>query len=236
MNIIDKLIDDLILEIAGKEVVPLVNLIKNKINVSEFKLAAKLKLSVNQVRNMLYRLNNFNLVDFTRKKDKTKGWYIYFWTFNMKLAKELALSMKNNKMGILKKRLDKESNELFFACPSGCVRFDSVNVMEYQFKCPECGKMLIKDDSKKNIDKINREINSIETELKELKEFEDKSNKLLQRKLEREREKEKERKLKKKKRQENKKQKEKKPIVKKKDDKNIKKTSKLRKILKKFKR
>ncbi len=207
MSIVDKLIDDLILEIAGKEVVPLVNLIKNKSNVSEFKLAGKLKLSVNQVRNMLYRLNNYNLVDFTRKKDKTKGWYIYFWTFNMKLARELALSMKHNKVNILRKRLDKESNELFFICPSGCVRFDSVNVMEYQFKCPECGKMLVKEDTKKNVDRIQKEIISIENELKELKEFEDKLQKYQERKLEREREKEKERKLRKKKREENLKQK-----------------------------
>ena len=162
MNIVDKIIDDLILEIAGKEVVPLVNLIKNKADVSEFKLAAKLRLSVNQVRNMLYRLNNYNLVDFTRQKDKLKGWYIYFWTFNMKLAKDLATSMKNNKINILKKRLEKEANELFFVCPSGCVRFDSVNVMEYQFKCPECGKMLVKDDNRKNIDKIQKETALIE--------------------------------------------------------------------------
>ena len=194
MNIVDKLIDDLILEIAGKEVVSLVNLIKNKSNVSEFKLAGKLKLSVNQVRNMLYKLNSFNLVDFTRQKDKTKGWYIYFWTFNLKLAKELAVSMKNNKINILKKRLEKESTDLFFTCPSGCVRFDSVNVMEYQFKCPECGKMLVKEDNKKNIEKIQKEINLIENELHELREFEGKVQKLLQKKQEREKEKEKERK------------------------------------------
>lgn len=206
MNIVDKIIDDLILEIAGKEVVSLVNLIKSKSNVSEFKLAGKLKLSVNQVRNMLYRLNSYNLVDFTRKKDKDKGWYIYFWTFNLKLAKELAISMKNNKINILKKRFEKESNELFFACPSGCVRFDSVNVMEYQFKCPECGKILVKEDNKKNIERIQKEINSIENELKELKEFEEKVQKAQERKQEKEREKEKERKLRRKKRQEKQKQ------------------------------
>lgn len=198
-NIIDKLINDLILEIAGKDVVPLIGLLKNKTDVSEFKLAAKLKLSVNQVRNMLYKLNSYNLVDFTRQKDKVKGWYIYFWTFNMKLAKQMAVSMKNNKLNILRKRLEKESNELYFVCPSGCVRFDSINVMDYQFKCPECGKMLIKEDNKKNVEKIKKEITSIETELNELKEFEEKQQKALEKKLEKEREKEKEEKLKKKK-------------------------------------
>lgn len=215
-NIVDKLIDDLILEIGGKDVVPLVNLIKNKSNVSEFKLAAKLNLTVNQVRNMLYRLNNHNLVDFTRKKDKVKGWYIYFWSFNMKLAKELALTMKKNKLALLKKRLEKESNETYYACPSECVRFDSTNAMEYQFKCPECGKILVKEENKKNIDKINKEIMNIENDFKELQEFEDKQQKSVQRKLEREREQEKERKLRRKKRLDKLKQREK---VKKKDNK-----------------
>ncbi|MBS3171578.1 hypothetical protein J4449_03130 [Candidatus Woesearchaeota archaeon] len=218
MNIVDKLIDDLILEITGKEVVPLVNLIKNKTDVSEFKIAGKLKLSVNQVRNMLYRLNSYNLVDFTRQKDKTKGWYIYFWTFNLKLAKELAVSMKNNKINILRKRLEKESNELYFVCPSSCVRFDSVNVMEYQFKCPECGKILVKEESKKNVEKIQKEITTIENELKELKESEEKVQKMQERKLEKEREKEKERKLKKKKRLERLKQKTKQILIKKKPE------------------
>ena len=229
MSIIDKIIDDLILEITGKEVVYLVNLIKNKSNVSEFKLAAKLKLSVNQVRNMLYRLNSHNLVDFTRKKDKKKGWYIYFWTFNMNLARELALSMKNNKINILKRRHEKESTELFFACPSGCVRFDSVNVMEYQFKCPECGKLLLKEDNKKNIERIQKEINSIENELRELNEFEDKVQKLKQKKLEKEREKEKERKLRSKQRQEKEKTKQKVTAKKKLVDKHKKKVHKSKK-------
>ncbi len=189
MNIVDKLIDDLVLEITGKEVLPLINLIKNKVNVSEFKLASKLNITVNQVRNMLYRLNNYNLVDFTRKKDKTKGWYIYFWTFNMKLAKELAVSLKQNKIALLRKRFEKETSEIYYICPSECVRFDSTNVMEYQFKCPECGRILVKEESKKNIDKITREINNIETDIQALKELEEKQLKYLNRKLEREKEK-----------------------------------------------
>ena len=214
MSILDKFIDDLILELGGKDVVPLVNLIKNKSNVSEFKLAAKLNITVNQVRNMLYRLNSHNLVDFTRKKDKTKGWYIYFWSFNMKLAKELSLNLKKNKITMLKKRLDKESNETYYACPGECVRFDATNAMEYQFKCPECGKILVKEENKKNIDKLNKEILNVENDLKELADLEDKQLKSLNRKLEKEKEAEKLRKLKQKKRLEKVKTKVKKPIKK----------------------
>ena len=208
-NILDKLIDDLILEITGKDVVPLIGLLKGKTDVSEFKLAAKLNITVNQVRNMLYKLNNYNLVDFTRQKDKVKGWYIYFWTLNMRQAKDLSLTYKKNKISVLRRRLEKESTDTYFVCPSECVRFDSTNAMEYQFKCPECGKILVKEENKKNVERINKEILVIENELKELREFEEKQQKALERKLEKERELEKEKKLRKKKREERKKQKEK---------------------------
>ena len=75
---------DLVIEIAGPEVVALVELLYGKENVSEFKLADKLELTVNQARNMLYKLHSHNLVSFIRKKDKRKGWYIYYWTLDLR--------------------------------------------------------------------------------------------------------------------------------------------------------
>ena len=56
MKVTQENIEELIKELAGPDVVPLVILLKDKKNVSEFKLAEKLKIGVNQVRNMLYRI------------------------------------------------------------------------------------------------------------------------------------------------------------------------------------
>ena len=66
-------IDDLVVNFAGEDVLPLVTLLKGKENVSEFVIADRLNVTVNQVRNMLYRLHKSNLVTFTRKKDKKKA-------------------------------------------------------------------------------------------------------------------------------------------------------------------
>ena len=45
-------IEDLMREIYGKEILPLVQLLKGRKNVNEFKIAEKLELTINQTRNM----------------------------------------------------------------------------------------------------------------------------------------------------------------------------------------
>ena len=73
-------IDEVIINVAGKEGLRLVKKLKGKENISEFVLATKLKRDIKIVRNLLYKLYNYNLISSTRKKDKQKGWYIYYWT------------------------------------------------------------------------------------------------------------------------------------------------------------
>ena len=106
MKLSNKLIDDVVAETAGADVLPLVKLLKNRKNVPEFKLASGLKKDINPTRNMLYRLYNANLVSFVRRKDKVKGWYIYYWTFNGKRIKQLTANIKNKKLDKLKERFE----------------------------------------------------------------------------------------------------------------------------------
>ena len=102
MRLSQPLMEELVKEVAGDDVLALLRLILGKSNVSEFKIAEKLNITVNQVRNMLYRLNEHNLVAFTRKKDKEKGWYIYFWTFDTFNARLLIIERKQKKIAELK--------------------------------------------------------------------------------------------------------------------------------------
>jgi transcription initiation factor IIE alpha subunit len=67
MKLSNKLVEDVVTAVAGEDVLPLVKQLKNKKNVSEFKLAESLKLEVNVARNMLYRLYHANLVSFIRR-------------------------------------------------------------------------------------------------------------------------------------------------------------------------
>jgi len=166
MRLSNKAMEELVREVAGKDTVALVELIKNKQNVSEFKLAEKLKITVNEARNMLYRLHAHNLVSFTRKKDKKKGWYIYYWTFDHEKARDLILNLKRKKLVKLRETLKAERGGNFFSCPNKCVRVGFEGAMEDQFRCPECNQVMVQEDNSKKIERLQEEIKEIEDELR----------------------------------------------------------------------
>lgn len=165
MRLTKEIAEELVKEVAGEDTVKLVGLLKDEDNISEFKLAEKLRLTVNTVRNMLYRLQEHNLVTSTRKKDKKKGWYIYYWTFNAPQAKSLLTIVKRRKLDQLKERLKTEIQETFYVCPEKCIRFKMDNAMEYNFKCPECGNVLQEENNLDFIQKLKSTITEIEGEL-----------------------------------------------------------------------
>ncbi|MBU2639670.1 MAG: hypothetical protein KKG75_03100 [Nanoarchaeota archaeon] len=165
MVIDTEIVKELVGEIAGKDVIDLVELIKGKEDVSEFKIAEKLGITVNQVRNMLYRLYSFNLVSFTRKKDQKKGWYIYYWTFHERKGYELFVKLKKEKLQVLKERFESEKTGSYFICPNECVRLGLEAAMEHDFKCPDCGQLLQQEDNEKRIRTIEKEINETKLQL-----------------------------------------------------------------------
>ena len=165
MKLILQSIEDLILTIIGEDVIPLTKILYNKENVSEFKLAEMLNVTVNQIRNMLYRMYEQNLVVYMRKKDKKKGWYIYYWSLNQKGIKNAILKTKLKQLDEFKVRINREQESQFFVCPNGCMRFPIETAMEYDFKCQECGSLMKELDNKKTIDNIKNLIATLESEI-----------------------------------------------------------------------
>jgi len=171
MILTNKAIEDLVISVAGDDIPPLINLLKNKKNVSEFELAEKLNITVNQVRNMLYRLQKANLVTFTRKKDKKKGWYIYYWTLDMDNIRDAIFMQLKNRLAEFKERLKKESESKFFVCPNKCSRLSMEEALEVDFKCQECGQLLVEQDNRRTIENIKQRIAEMEQEIKEEEEL-----------------------------------------------------------------
>jgi transcription initiation factor TFIIE subunit alpha len=151
-------------ELVGEDVIPLVKFLRNRKNISEFKIAEKINVEVNQTRNMLYRLHDHNLVTYHRKKDRVKGWYISYWTFNAKRLKQLVGLLKKQKLSQLKEKLQKEeqNQNSFFICPNICVRLDFDQAADFEFKCPECGSLLAQQDNTKTIDNLKEKIKVLE--------------------------------------------------------------------------
>ncbi|PIN69273.1 hypothetical protein COV93_06095 [Candidatus Woesearchaeota archaeon CG11_big_fil_rev_8_21_14_0_20_43_8] len=162
MKLTPELIKNTISSVAGEDVLPIVEKLKGRQNVSEFKLAAEIRHEINAVRNMLYRLYHANLVTFTRKKDKQKGWYIYYWTFNPKMIATHIERLGKQRLENLRNRLAREMGKEFYTCPDGCMRLEFVKAMDFEFKCPECGRIMGHEDNSAMIDKISKEIDDLE--------------------------------------------------------------------------
>jgi transcription initiation factor TFIIE subunit alpha len=166
MKISEKIIEEIVKEVAGEEGIILYKSIKNKQNISEFKIAEAIKMDINKTRNILYKLYHANIISFTRKKDKIKGWYIYYWTFQPKNVDHLISQLKKKKLERLKERLDREKDGNFFTCRSNCIRLDFEKAMEFEFRCPECGELMYQEDNTKKVEDITKEIIKLEKETK----------------------------------------------------------------------
>jgi transcription initiation factor TFIIE subunit alpha len=164
MTITNEKLYQTITELVGEDVIALVKFLRNRKNISEFKIAEKIGMEVNHTRNMLYRLHDYNLVTYHRKKDRVKGWYISYWTFNLKRLKQLTTQLERKKIAKLKEKLKKEeeNQNSYFLCPNLCVRLDFDQATDYEFKCPECGSLLVQQDNTKTILHLREKIKAME--------------------------------------------------------------------------
>jgi len=165
MKLSNKIIEDAVVEAAGEDVLPLINALKNKKNISEFKLAENIKQEINTTRNMLYRLYQANLVSFIRRKDKQKGWYIYYWTFKPKRIKYLILELKKKRFEKLKERLDRETGNDFFMCKNKCMRLNFDQAVDFSYKCPECGSIMEQENNDEKVKDIKKEMKDLEKDV-----------------------------------------------------------------------
>ncbi|MCD4666858.1 hypothetical protein K8R47_03545 [archaeon] len=168
MKFLKEMIKELVLETSGEETVKLIDLLWEKENISEFTLAEDLKFHINYTRSLLYKLYAHNLVRSMRKKDKEKGWYIYYWTINLKHARDLIILRKTRKLAKLREFIARGKSTDFYVCPNECVHYNSERAMEHGFKCPECENVLVHQDRKHKVVETEEEIAKIESDLIEL--------------------------------------------------------------------
>ena len=165
LKLSQKQIEELIFEISGNEGLAVYKLLKDKIDVNEFSIAEKLKLTINQIRNIFYKFQAYNLVTSTSRKDRKKGWYIYFFTFNPMEAGSAYLILKKEKLSKIEQRMNKEKAHEFYVCPNKDMRATLENAMEHNFTCIECGQLLVPEDNAKAIVKMENEVEELRKEI-----------------------------------------------------------------------
>ncbi len=155
------ILKNIVEDIAGKQAREIVDLLIGKKDVNEFIIAKKLKLTINQTRNILYKLSDNGLVSFTRKKDKRKGWYIYFWTLDSFksldiLEKKLLIEAEQ-----LKNQLKNRRIKRFYFCKTCNVEIGEETALLNQFTCIECGQVYSLAESDKIIKELENKINKL---------------------------------------------------------------------------
>jgi transcription initiation factor TFIIE subunit alpha len=122
-------------------------------------------LKLNTVRKTLYKLYSGKLAQFRRIRDKSTGWFIYYWWHEFDLFEEILMVKRRIMESKLRERLKFEENNYFFMCKDcqdSNKKFNFDEAFELNFRCPDCGGILEAQDNKELIQFLIEKIVLIE--------------------------------------------------------------------------
>src|SRR3989304_7239040 len=79
IEMLKKFLKEVVVIVVGKSGEQIVDLLDNEKYVNEFVIAKKIDITINQARNILYKMADHGLVSSIREKDRKKGGGTYFW-------------------------------------------------------------------------------------------------------------------------------------------------------------
>jgi len=146
---LENLLKEVVANIVGAPGHDLAPLLHSKKYVNEFNIAKKLDMTINQVRNLLYRVADYGLVVYERKKDNKKGWYTYFWKLDVLKSLVFLRKKVENKLNQTREMIKRREENKFYFCETCNVEMSEESALLYEFTCDECGGLLeLKDDTK----------------------------------------------------------------------------------------
>jgi len=165
----EKLLKEIVVSIVGPDSEKIVDLLYKKKNVNEFLIAKRLNMTINQTRNVLYKLADEGLVSFIRKKDSKKGgWYTYFWTLNTNKSLDLLKGRLEEQFKKLKGQLGRRKNERFYYSEDVGTEYTEEEALEYNFIDPETGEVLQSKDGTEIVATLEKEVERVDGLLKEV--------------------------------------------------------------------
>jgi len=122
-------------------------------------------LKLNTVRKTLYKLYSGKLAQFRRIRDKSTGWFIYYWWHEFDLFDEILNDKKRLVELKLRERLKFEETNYFFVCnkcQDSNLKYNFDSAFELNFKCPNCSGPLEAQDNQEMIQFLKEKIVLIE--------------------------------------------------------------------------
>jgi len=160
-----KLIKQIAEDIAGETAAQIVNFLYGKKDINEFLIAKKLGLTINQTRNLLYKLSSLGIISSIRRKDKRKGWYIYFWTLDVFRSLEILETKLSQEISRLESELSSKKLKKFYKCPICALEVTEESALLTNFTCAECGEIYVLSDNVSYIDNLSKKIIKFKKEL-----------------------------------------------------------------------
>lgn len=171
-----KFLKEVVIIVVGKHAEKIVDLMSGTKNVNEFLIAKKLDLTINQTRNILYKLSDHGLVSSIRKKDKKKGWYTYFWKIEIVKSLEFLKIQLEKQLVQLENQIKSRETKMFYACERCNREFTEENALINEFMCNECGDVFKVKDNSKFLKELKRARDKFQEQLKLVQEEIDKEN------------------------------------------------------------
>jgi transcription factor E len=167
-QMLKKFLKEVISLVVGKQAEEIADLLDSKKHVNEFIIAKKLDMTINQTRNILYKLSDKGLVSSLRKKDKKKGWYTYFWKIETIKSLEFLKESLKQKISQIDHQIKSRETKQFYVCDNCNVELTEENALLYNFTCNECGRIFTLKDNSKVLKEIKKQKDKIEEEIKEI--------------------------------------------------------------------
>ena len=177
-----KFLKEIVVIVVGKQAEEIAELLNSKKYINEFLIAKKLEITINQTRNILYKISDYGLISSIRKKDKRKGWYTYFWKLEILKSLEFLRNILRKKIDQINYQIKSRETKEFYICERCKIEFSEENALLNNFTCHECGDIfVIRDNTKllrelrRNLDKLNKKLELVNIEIEKEKEKIEKS-------------------------------------------------------------
>jgi transcription factor E len=169
---LNKFLKEVVILVVGKSAEQIAELLETDKHVNEFTIAKKMDLTINQVRNILYKLADQGLVSSVREKDKKKGWYTYFWKIEVLKSLEFLKSIMEKQISQVIFQKNSREAKQFYVCERCNLEFNEEHALLKNFTCNECGGVFsLKDNSKilkelsKRLERLTKELALIDEEI-----------------------------------------------------------------------
>jgi transcription initiation factor TFIIE subunit alpha len=166
----DKKIVSFLEIVAGPYAPKILSIFNEDSEYTPLELSDKLKIKITNIRCVLNSLHYRGIACY--KKNKKKGNFCeYKWSIKYRKIIEYIIEQEIEKLTNLENTLIEKKDRDFFVCPDKCVEIPFEIAAAYNFKCPNCDKVLELVDIKKKVANIKRKKTKLKNDINKLNEI-----------------------------------------------------------------